>query len=86
MQYGCFDKTGTITSGKFEYVNCECVHCHCENTSEHKRASLQLLQPVKDIQRIRLQKSICLAFGHYADALKVEDAKELCGNGCFCCC
>ncbi|MDE5670719.1 MAG: HAD-IC family P-type ATPase, partial [Eubacterium sp.] len=30
-----FDKTGTITSGKFEYVNCECVHCHCENVSEH---------------------------------------------------
>ncbi|MDE5996041.1 MAG: HAD-IC family P-type ATPase, partial [Eubacterium sp.] len=31
-----FDKTGTITSGKFEYVNCECVHCHCENVSEHR--------------------------------------------------
>lgn len=31
-----FDKTGTITSGKFEYVSCECVHCHCENKQEHR--------------------------------------------------
>ncbi len=31
-----FDKTGTVTSGKFEYVNCECVHCHCEDKKNHR--------------------------------------------------
>lgn len=33
---GVFDKTGTITSGKFEFVRCECVHCHCIDKHNHR--------------------------------------------------
>ncbi len=75
-----FDKTGTITSGKFEYVNCECVHCHCENTSEH-RELLAIIAACERYSTHPIAKSICLAFGHYADALKVEDAKNYAGMG-----
>lgn len=75
-----FDKTGTITSGKFEYVNCECVHCHCENISEH-RELLAIIAACERYSTHPIAKSICLAFGHYADALKVENAKNYPGMG-----
>lgn len=75
-----FDKTGTITSGKFEYVNCECVHCHCENVSEH-RELLAIIAACEKYSTHPIAKSISLAFGHYADALKVEDAKNYAGKG-----
>ncbi|MDE6111368.1 MAG: cadmium-translocating P-type ATPase, partial [Eubacterium sp.] len=75
-----FDKTGTITSGKFEYVNCECVHCHCENVSEH-RELLAIIAACERYSTHPIAKSICLAFGHYADDLKVEDAKNYAGMG-----
>lgn len=75
-----FDKTGTITSGKFEYVNCECVHCHCENVSEH-RELLAIIAACERYSTHPIAKSISLAFGHYADNLKVEDAKNYAGMG-----
>ncbi|MDE6659207.1 MAG: cadmium-translocating P-type ATPase, partial [Eubacterium sp.] len=75
-----FDKTGTITSGKFEYVNCECVHCHCENTVEH-RELLAIIAACERYSTHPIAKSINLAFGHYADELKIEDAKNYAGMG-----
>ncbi|MDE5603955.1 MAG: cadmium-translocating P-type ATPase, partial [Eubacterium sp.] len=75
-----FDKTGTITSGKFEYVNCECVHCHCENTVEH-RELLAIIAACERYSTHPIAKSINLAFGHYADDLKIENAKNYAGMG-----
>ena len=75
-----FDKTGTITSGKFEYVNCECVHCHCENTVEH-RELLAIIAACERYSTHPIAKSISLAFGHYADDLKIENAKNYAGMG-----
>lgn len=75
-----FDKTGTITSGKFEYVNCECVHCHCENTVEH-RELLAIIAACERYSTHPIAKSINLAFGHYADDLKIEYAKNYAGMG-----
>lgn len=75
-----FDKTGTITSGKFEYVNCECVHCHCENAVEH-RELLAIIAACERYSTHPIAKSVNLAFGHYADELKVEDAKNYAGMG-----
>lgn len=77
---GVFDKTGTITSGKFEYVNCECVHCHCENTAEH-RELLSLIAACERYSTHPIAKSVCLAFGQYAENLEVTDAKNYAGMG-----
>ena len=77
---GVFDKTGTITSGKFEYVNCECVHCHCENAVEH-RELLALIAACEKYSTHPIAKSVSLAFGHYADELDVTDDKNYAGMG-----
>lgn len=77
---GVFDKTGTITSGKFEYVNCECVHCHCENTAEH-RELLSLIAACERYSTHPIAKSVCLAFGQYAEDLEITDAKNYAGMG-----
>ncbi len=70
---GVFDKTGTITSGKFEYVRCECHDCHCSDTNH--RELLGIIAACERYSTHPLAKSICLAFGYFADNLKVEDAK-----------
>ena len=75
-----FDKTGTITSGKFEYVNCECVHCHCEHKAEH-RELLGLIAACEKFSDHPIAKSVSLAFGQYADKYTVEDAKNYAGMG-----
>ena len=77
---GVFDKTGTITSGKFEYVSCECVHCHCENTLEH-RELLGLIAACERYSTHPIAKSVCFAFGQYAEELEVTDAKNYAGMG-----
>ena len=77
---GVFDKTGTITSGKFEYVNCECVHCHCTDKAEH-RELLSLIAACEKYSSHPIAKSINLAFGQYAENLNVEDAKNYAGMG-----
>lgn len=77
---GVFDKTGTITSGKFEYVNCECVHCHCEHKADH-RELLGLIAACEKFSDHPIAKSVSLAFGHYADKYTVEDAKNYAGMG-----
>lgn len=75
-----FDKTGTITSGKFEYVNCECVHCHCMDKKNH-RELLGLIAACEKYSTHPIAKSVCLAFGQYADHLQVSDAKNYAGMG-----
>lgn len=77
---GVFDKTGTITSGKFEYVNCECYNCHCKNELEH-RELLALIAACERYSTHPIAKSVSLAFGHYADELEVTDAKNYAGMG-----
>ena len=76
---GVFDKTGTITSGKFEYVRCECHDCHCSDTNH--RELLGIIAACERYSTHPLAKSICLAFGYFADNLKVEDAKNYAGKG-----
>lgn len=76
---GVFDKTGTITSGKFEYVNCECYHCHCSD-NQH-RELLKIIAACEKYSTHPLAKSINLAFGHYADECDVNDAKNYAGKG-----
>ncbi len=76
---GVFDKTGTITSGKFEYVNCECYHCHCSN-NQH-RELLKIIAACERYSTHPLAKSISLAFGHYADDCEVKDARNYAGKG-----
>lgn len=75
-----FDKTGTITSGKFEFVNCECVNCHCENKKEH-RELLGLIAACEKYSTHPIAKSVSLAFGQFADGLEVTDAKNYAGMG-----
>lgn len=75
-----FDKTGTITSGKFEYVNCECVHCHCTDKKNH-RELLGLIAACEKYSTHPIAKSVCLAFAQYADHLQVSDAKNYAGMG-----
>lgn len=75
-----FDKTGTITSGKFEYVTCECVNCHCKDKNEH-RELLGLIAACEKFSDHPIAKSTYLAFGHYADNLNVSDAKNYAGMG-----
>lgn len=77
---GVFDKTGTITSGKFEYVSCECIHCHCDNKIEH-RELLGLIAACERYSTHPIAKSVCLAFGQYAEELEVTDAKNYAGMG-----
>lgn len=76
---GVFDKTGTITSGKFEYVNCECYHCHCSDN--HHRELLKIIAACESYSTHPLAKSISLAFGHYADDCVVTDTKNYAGKG-----
>lgn len=76
---GVFDKTGTITSGKFEYVNCECYNCHC--TDNHHRELLKIIAACERYSTHPLAKSISLAFGHYADDCEVKDTKNYAGKG-----
>ena len=75
-----FDKTGTVTSGKFEYVNCECVHCHCEDKKNH-RELLGLIAACEKYSTHPIAKSVCLAFGQYADHFEVSDSKNYAGMG-----
>lgn len=77
---GVFDKTGTITSGKFEFVSCECVHCHCSDKAEH-RELISLIAACEKYSNHPIAKSINLAFGQYAENLNVEDAKNYAGMG-----
>ncbi|MCH5315106.1 MAG: cadmium-translocating P-type ATPase [Eubacterium sp.] len=74
-----FDKTGTITSGKFEYVQCECHDCHC-STADH-RELLAVIAGCEKYSTHPLAKSITLAFGHYADKFEITDAKNYAGMG-----
>ena len=76
---GVFDKTGTITSGKFEYVNCECYNCHCSDNSH--RELLKIIAACERYSTHPIAKSICLAFAHYADDCEVKDAKNYPGKG-----
>lgn len=76
---GVFDKTGTITSGKFEFVRCECYHCHCAD-QEH-RALLRVIAACEKYSTHPIAKSICLAFGQFADDCVVTDAKNYAGMG-----
>lgn len=75
-----FDKTGTITSGKFEYVNCECVNCYCEDKKEH-RELLGIIAACEKYSTHPIAKSVSLAFGQFADGLEVTDAKNYAGMG-----
>lgn len=76
---GVFDKTGTITSGKFEYVKCECYNCHCSD-NQH-RELLGIIAACEKYSNHPLAKSISLAFGHYADGKQISDAKNYAGKG-----
>lgn len=76
---GVFDKTGTITSGKFEYVNCECYNCHCSDNSH--RELLKIIAACERYSTHPIAKSICLAFAHYADDCEVKNAKNYPGKG-----
>lgn len=76
---GVFDKTGTITSGKFEYVKCECHNCHCSD-SQH-RELLGIIAACEKYSNHPLAKSISLAFGHYSDGKQISDAKNYAGKG-----
>ncbi|MCM1114112.1 MAG: cadmium-translocating P-type ATPase [Clostridium sp.] len=76
---GVFDKTGTITSGKFEYVKCECHNCHCSDNSH--RELLKIIAACERYSTHPIAKSISLAFGHYADECEVQDAKNYAGKG-----
>ncbi len=77
---GVFDKTGTITSGKFKYVKCECYNCHCTDKIEH-RELIGLIAACERYSTHPIAKSICLAFGPYAENLDVTDAKNYSGMG-----
>lgn len=77
---GVFDKTGTITSGRFEYVKCECYNCHCTDKNEH-RELIGLITACERYSTHPIAKSICLAFGPYAENLNVTDAKNYAGMG-----
>lgn len=76
---GVFDKTGTITSGKFEYVKSECHNCHCSD-NQH-RELLGIIAACEKYSNHPLAKSISLAFGHYADGKQISDAKNYAGKG-----
>lgn len=75
-----FDKTGTITSGKFECVKCECVNCHCTDKIEH-RELLGLIAACERYSTHPIAKSVSLAFGQYADDFEITNAKNYPGMG-----
>lgn len=77
---GVFDKTGTITSGKFEFVNCECKHCHCTDKHDHHEL-LRIIAACEKMSNHPVAKSINLAFGKFADDAVVSDYKEMAGLG-----
>ena len=70
---GVFDKTGTITSGKFKYVSCE------GDTPE--RTLLGIIAACEKYSTHPIAKSIRLAFGQYADHMDVKEAKAYPGKG-----
>ena len=77
---GVFDKTGTITSGKFEFVRCECKHCHCSDKKEHHEL-LRIIAACEKYSNHPIAKSISLAFGKFADGADITDAKNYAGMG-----
>ena len=77
---GVFDKTGTITSGKFEYVSCECKHCHCKDKKSHHEL-LRLIAACEKFSNHPVAKSISLAFGAFADDAVITDVIEEPGYG-----
>lgn len=77
---GVFDKTGTITSGKFEYVQCECRHCHCKDKKDHHEL-LRLIAACEKYSNHPIAKSISFAFGKFADDADIRDAKNYAGKG-----
>ena len=77
---GVFDKTGTITSGKFEFVRCECKHCHCSDKKEHHEL-LRIIAACEKYSNHPIAKSISLAFGKFADGAEITDAKNYAGMG-----
>lgn len=70
---GVFDKTGTITSGKFKYVSCE------GDTPE--RELLGIIAACEKYSTHPIAKSIRLAFGQYADHMEIKEAKNYPGKG-----
>lgn len=80
VNVGVFDKTGTVTSGKFEYVKCECYHCHCTDKNEH-REIISIIAACERYSTHPIAKSICLAFAPFAEHLEVTDAKNFPGMG-----
>lgn len=77
---GVFDKTGTITGGKFEFVKCECHNCKCTNKKEH-RELLRIIAACEKFSTHPIAKSVNLAFGQWADDAVVENAKTFAGMG-----
>ncbi len=77
---GVFDKTGTITSGKFEFVQCECKHCHCKDKKDHHEL-LRIIAACEKYSTHPIAKSINLAFGKFCDDADITDAKNYAGMG-----
>lgn len=76
---GVFDKTGTITSGKFEFVRCECFDSECHD-NEHRHL-LRIIASCEKYSTHPLAKSISLAFGQFAEDCDVKDSKNYPGMG-----
>ena len=76
---GVFDKTDTLTNGKFEFVTCEHNHCHCKD-NQH-RELLKIIAACERYSNHPIAKSINVAFGHYADECEVKDSKTYAGLG-----
>lgn len=76
---GVFDKTGTLSNGKFEFVTCEHNHCHCKD-NQH-RELLKIIAACERYSNHPIAKSINVAFGHYADECEVKDSKTYAGLG-----
>lgn len=70
---GVFDKTGTITSGKFKYVSCE--------GTDNERELFKIISACEKYSTHPIAKSICLAFGQYSENAEVKDAKNYAGMG-----
>lgn len=77
---GVFDKTGTVTSGKFEYVSCECKHCYCKDKKSHHEL-LRIIAACEKFSNHPVAKSISLAFGAFADDAVITDVVEEPGYG-----
>lgn len=70
---GVFDKTGTITSGKFKYVSCE--------GTDNERELFKIISACERYSTHPIAKSICLVFGQYSENAEVKDAKNYAGMG-----